>query len=364
MNLGQLELGEPYLIEASTKLLQCGQRGLHAWSVWALGRIHAQRGQREEARRAFEAALETATAAGALRIAAECHVALGTLLGTLGQGEASFDHLYRGLALAERAQVKREVFKCHQALAEAHEKRGNFERALFHFKAFHEQRSQVYDEVARARSASVVASLELERERHARELSHLRNVELAAALKQLERQAEDLAQASIRDGLTGIYNRRHLDARLPLAVEECARRGMPLTVAIADVDHFKKVNDRLGHAVGDRTLKTIVEVMAGQLRQHDLLARYGGEEFVLVLPDTALEDGVAACERIREAIEKKDWTVVHHNPKSPGFRVTLSFGVAALSGSSRLGADWERLLSAADARLYLAKQTGRNRVCW
>ncbi len=360
INLGEHERALPYLEEGAALLLAAGERALYGWAQWGIGRIHSERGEDDDARRCFETAVTAAEGASALRTQAEGHAGLGTHYTKLGQAEPALHHLYRSLELATRGGIKREMFKTHLALAQAHEKFGDHERALAHFKAFHEVRAEVFDEVLRAKVASLTASLQLEKARHEREISQLRNVELAAALSQLEQQAQALAWASVRDSLTGIYNRRYLDQRLPEELAACRQSGRPLTVAIADVDHFKQINDHLSHAVGDRTLKAVAEEMGRLLRGSDLVARYGGEEFVLVFPGTELAEAVAVCERLRHDIETRDWAALH-----PRLKVTASFGVATAgdgAGADELP-DWERVLVAADEQLYRAKLAGRNRVC-
>jgi len=268
--------------------------------------------------------------------------------------------LDRALELAQQAGVRREIFKTHFALAEAHEQYGDFEKALEHFKMFHQVRSEMYDEVAKAKASSLTAAMELEREKLEKELARLRNIELAEALEQLERQAEELRRLTTRDALTGVFNRRYLDEVLPGELERCRRYRAPFALAILDVDHFKQVNDTLSHAIGDQALRRVAELMNEELRQSDLLARYGGEEFVLAFPETPLDGAREVCERIRARIVGHPWAAIH-----PRLQVSVSVGVVcdqgALSRSSL--ADWERLLVLADARLYEAKQQGRNRVC-
>lgn len=366
-NLGDLYVNQerpddalPLLEEGATLLRDHGEHSLYGWCLWAMARIHDRRGEDSRAWGLYEKSLAAAEHGGALRTQAEVRTGLGTLLVKRGEYELGMVQLDRALELAQEAGVRREIFKTHLALAEAHEQYGDFEQALRHFKLFHQVRSEMYDEVARAKASSLTAAMELEREKLEKEMSHLRNIELAEALEQLERQAEELRRLTTRDALTGVYNRRYLDEVLPGELERCRRYRAPFALAIADVDHFKQVNDTLSHAVGDQTLRRLAELMNEELRQSDLLARYGGEEFVLAFPETPLTGAREVCERMRRRIERHDWPTIH-----PSLRVTISFGVVGDQGGSSRGslADWERLLVLADARLYEAKQGGRNRVC-
>ena len=173
---------------------------------------------------------------------------------------------------------------------------------------------------------------------------------LIAALRE---QSRTLERESHEDALTGISNRRNFSQRLAAEFEVAKALNHPLTLAIADLDRFKIVNDDLGHTVGDEALRRSASLMRHLCRETDLVARIGGEEFALVLPGMALGDAAEFCERIRLAIESHDWRRVH-----PHLRVTVSIGVAQWDGL----ADETTFLEAADAQLYRAKRAGRNRV--
>ena len=162
-------------------------------------------------------------------------------------------------------------------------------------------------------------------------------------------------ESATRDGLTGVYNRKQLDLRLPRAVEEARESGADLSVVIFDVDHFKKVNDTYGHAAGDAVLRRVAALLGGSLRRDDFVARYGGEEFVLVL-DADAASAVGTADRLRQELVG---TVVPFDGTE--IRVTASAGVASLLTSGD-APDEAVLLRLADERLYRAKESGRTRV--
>jgi len=168
-----------------------------------------------------------------------------------------------------------------------------------------------------------------------------------------------LAEGAQLDPLTGLYNRRHFDERLEEELSASLRHGRPLSLLLADLDHFKAVNDVHGHLAGDEVLRLSALVLRDAVRKEDVLARYGGEEFVVLARETALSGGRALGERLRRAVERSAclW-------KGTELRITVSVGVAV---STRLapfaaGESDRALVAWADRALYLAKQAGRNTV--
>jgi diguanylate cyclase len=170
------------------------------------------------------------------------------------------------------------------------------------------------------------------------------NDELADANRHLERLAHE-------DSLTGLQNRRSADRLLQCQLGQHRRHARPLGVLLADIDHFKRINDTHGHPEGDRVLRAVAQCLRGMLRHGDHAARYGGEEFIVVLPETDAEGVACVAEKIRVAVAALDL---------PGIgRCTVSLGGAVAEAG---GGDAERLLEQADAALYRAKHGGRNRV--
>ncbi|MBL9026127.1 MAG: GGDEF domain-containing protein [Myxococcales bacterium] len=171
-----------------------------------------------------------------------------------------------------------------------------------------------------------------------------------------ERALRRVYEAAILDGLTGIYNRKHLEERLVTELAYAARHGAPLSIVMIDVDHFKKVNDTYGHLGGDAVLRAVAALFGSSMRVEDVLARYGGEEFVILLRGTPVAQAIELAERLRRAVEATAIPFEGHL-----IRITSSAGVASLAEMG-MPADRAALLGAADARLYQAKQSGRNRV--
>jgi diguanylate cyclase (GGDEF)-like protein len=173
-------------------------------------------------------------------------------------------------------------------------------------------------------------------------------------ISDLVRSADELADLALKDALTGIHNRRHFASQLEGEWNRYRRYRRPLSLLVLDIDHFKSINDRYGHDVGDQVIVHVARLCRAQTRESDVVARIGGEEFALLLPETDLADARAAGERLREAVARE---VV---PSSSGaIAVTISVGAVQVDAAM---ADPAALVKRADEALYAAKRGGRNRV--
>ena len=168
--------------------------------------------------------------------------------------------------------------------------------------------------------------------------------------------ARSLRRLSVHDRLTGLVNRGYFDERLEQELGRARRSGLPLSVAVLDVDHFKAFNDTHGHLAGDAALRAVAGALRASVRASDVAARYGGEEFVVLLPETTAEAAAARLDRLREAVEALEIAL----PRSTiAGRVTVSVGIGTWPAD---GATPDAVLFEADRRLFVAKQRGRNRV--
>jgi diguanylate cyclase (GGDEF)-like protein len=179
------------------------------------------------------------------------------------------------------------------------------------------------------------------------------NLEKERLISVLRERSQRLERETQEDALTGVANRRCFLQRLAAEIDVALAVGRPLSVAIADLDHFKVVNDELGHPVGDQALRQCAAVMRRHCKHSDLVARIGGEEFALVLPGMTRADAVEFCENLRASVAAHDWQATH-----PDLSISVSIGVAQWDGSGEL----DELVHTADARLYTAKRAGRNQV--
>jgi diguanylate cyclase (GGDEF)-like protein len=174
----------------------------------------------------------------------------------------------------------------------------------------------------------------------------LANLKLRDALREL----------ALRDGLTGLYNRRYMEDALNREIHRAERSGKPLSVVMIDIDHFKSFNDKYGHDAGDFVLSALARAIMKNIRPSDMACRYGGEELAVVLPEASLECACERAEQMRLAIRGTNLTHLGQTLPAP----TASFGVAVYPANGTKPAN---LLKAADDALYRAKHAGRDRVC-
>lgn len=165
---------------------------------------------------------------------------------------------------------------------------------------------------------------------------------------------KELEQSIIIDELTQIYNRKFMDTQLEKLIQQYTRKKEPFSIAIADLDYFKKVNDTYGHLVGDEVLKAFAELVKKHKRDQDVFCRYGGEEFIILMPHTTVEQGYMLIERLRNLMEQKYFTV-----NRISFQVTFSSGLVE---ANMTNLHPKKIVEEADQALYKAKQTGRNRT--
>lgn len=177
----------------------------------------------------------------------------------------------------------------------------------------------------------------------------------SAATEHEERVLKQLYESSVRDPLTGVFNRHYFTCQLQSELAYAVRHDSALSIVLLDIDFFKKVNDTHGHLGGDAALVHLANVFNKSLRTEDLLARYGGEEFVILLRGIPVERAVAVADRLRQSLEGQP--VMHGDT---AFQITASFGCASVACSKTTVT--EVLIELADRRLYRAKELGRNRV--
>ncbi|MCZ7563342.1 MAG: GGDEF domain-containing protein [Burkholderiales bacterium] len=215
--------------------------------------------------------------------------------------------------------------------------------------------SPIVDNVGRARGCLATFDDVTDLEEKNAELQRALN-DLEASRNKIEEQNKELAVMAARDSLTGMLNRRAFFAEMEKIYAKALTEDIELCVIMADIDHFKSINDRFGHAVGDEAIKQMARIIASSVRGHDLVCRYGGEEFVIALPNTTVEKATEIAKRMRRRVEAEAGPGIR---SVDGLQMTSSFGVSTIRFG---GASVAELVDQADQALYAAKKSGRNRA--
>ncbi|OJF16030.1 tetratricopeptide repeat-containing diguanylate cyclase [Couchioplanes caeruleus] len=255
-------------------------------------------------------------------------------LGALERAQATLDRCKAGCTTDDLRAV---LVRAMAEQAELYAAAGRYADAFAEYKRFHAAAEDLRSRQQEARARTRQAMFETAEAR---------------------REAERYREQARRDPLTGLYNRRFVDERLPHIVTHAIRAGAPLTVALVDLDHFKRINDTLSHDVGDRVLVTIADLLAASMDGQDkdaFVARMGGEEFLVVVPGLAEGAGRSWLNNLRRTVRDHPWA-----PITGELPVTVSIG--AVAGPAAPGDDQAALLAEADRNLYVAKRSGRDRV--
>jgi len=311
---------------------QFGYRRLEAYCLQTMGEAYQAMARPEVALAMADQFLELARASNDRWIEAHGEACVGELRHQVGEHRAALVQLTGALAAFEGLGSRDEAARVLRILSQVHEALNEIAEALACVRraAAIEQRMRGEEAESRARALSARRRLD-----------------------QARMETERYKRLAMEDALTGLANRRQLDERLAALLREARKLGTVVTVALADVDHFKGINDRFSHAVGDEVLRCVGEILRSHCRLGDIAGRYGGEEFMLVFRNLEMRAALEICERVRRAVEAWDWGSIH-----PHLRVTVSMGLASSSSFE----DSQGLLDAADHWLYEAKHHGRNQI--
>jgi len=290
--------------------------------------------------------LDDDTAAQALHYAGAARLASDDL-------PEAIAHLERALALYDQWELTHETAPVLELLVEAHERRGDVAAAFALHKRLLVAKLRLRDGAAERTDQVAAARFQAEREQHADERDRRQLQQLARANRRLADERRQMERLAHTDALTGLANRRHFDAQFGRVLLHAELTGEEVSLVLIDIDHFKRVNDRHSHLVGDAVLRALATEITRHCRVSDLAARIGGEEFVVLLPATARQEALAVAERLRTSVE-----ALRLDQLAPRLRITVSAGVAGTTEAMTA----EALLAAADAALYEAKRGGRNRV--
>jgi diguanylate cyclase (GGDEF)-like protein len=334
--LDPLQTARPFSEEA---IALAGQLPDPFFAVFArgnMGELLVHLGEHDKAQLLLEEALALAQSLGVLGQVVRLNCSLGELALARGDVALAANTLLAVLKMQGTEQHPTVTLRCHHALWRAFAQTGEDKAALSHLSAYMQLERSRATRQLRAQSELFVTRVEAEQARQ--------------EARRHRQRAQDLEVDVRLDALTGLGNRREFDRSWPRMLRDAEQDQTPLAVAMLDLDHFKQVNDRFGHAVGDRVLARLGALLRTHTRQGDLLVRMGGEEFLLAMPQADASHALEICERLRQQVAQQRWAEV-----APGLQVTLSLGLATMPGHHS-----GQLLQAADAALYQAKASGRN----
>jgi diguanylate cyclase (GGDEF)-like protein len=253
---------------------------------------------------------------------------------TGGQSDQAEEELLHALETAQKINSITNRSLAHERLVEIYKEKGNYQSALDHFEAYFETYKEIFNDKSDRR---------------------IKNLEILHQVELTRKQADVYREMAGTDSLTGLFNRRHFLEIAEDILQQVRNTRGRLAVMMLDIDHFKNVNDRHGHKIGDKVLAGVAAGIKKSLRQGDIAARYGGEEFTVLIAGAMPEQSVKIAERIRSGASQQavriDQTIV---------RVTLSLGLAYMDPDQDLSLD--ELINRADQAMYAAKQQGRDRV--
>jgi diguanylate cyclase (GGDEF)-like protein len=271
-------------------------------------------------------------------------ITLARLLRADSRHDAAIAVLHQAQVLCEEQERPVERLKVLRELGGAQEAVGDLPGALRTLRELHRAALRTRDLEAERRAHVVQAQMDVERARHTAEVERLRSA-------RLEQQNLALSRLAQEDELTGLPNRRAMESLLQARLDPF--RGGVFVCALGDLDHFKRVNDRYSHQIGDEVLRQLGALMRQSLRANDLAARYGGEEFAIVIDGADYAAAAEVCERLRQEVRSHPWAEVQQ-----GLTMTISIGATIARPDDSIAS----LLARADSLLYMAKTKGRNRV--
>jgi diguanylate cyclase (GGDEF)-like protein len=318
-----------------------------------IGSVHRMLGQVQESREALMRALTLARTIGDGPLEMLALAETGHLLIACGAHADAATCLLQAYELCQKVGERELHAQVAEALSRVYEDLGDAATALRFLRKYHELREA--ELTTSRRQLAHVAELSLNFREISEQASKYREqvADLSAERAALLEEATQLVEASQRDPLTKLLNRRGLQARIVPLMHMVTERKLALAVAIIDVDRFKHINDGYSHSAGDHVLQRVATLIRAHCRQHDLPIRYGGDEFMVVLAGVDLKQAVTIMQRLKRATDELSF-----DDEAPGLKVTLSIGVA----EHRHGDAFSASVAVADAAMYNAKKGGRDRI--
>lgn len=355
-----LRMGDPqHALEVGLESVRLS-RELKEWKKVAehmqgVGRAYLVGGDHDKAHSFFEESLIIAQQHGFRLEAGAALRVLGEMAFVEGESESALIKLNQALDIARAIEARELEIDCCRSLVNAHKSRKEYELALKYYEEFHTVKEAVFNDVADRRMKNLQVMHQLESARKETEIAHLRTLALQKEVDERKRAQEQLEHLANTDSLTGLTNRRSFFILAEGCFQQARLQGQPMALIMADIDHFKKVNDTYGHMTGDQVLVRLSDLVRASFRREDITSRFGGEEFVILLPNTDAAHARKVADRLRKQV-----MAAGLNTDQGSISITISLGVAMITDEPDL--NLEDLLVRADRALYKAKQAGRNRV--
>ncbi|WP_051279047.1 GGDEF domain-containing protein [Chitinilyticum aquatile] len=341
-----LKIAHPYVSH-------CGNRHWQAEYQLHCGTVLAAEGDHLAAAQSLHQAERMAEELGFRWVLSQAAFQLHLLALTSHEDELARQQLERAVALAAAIEAHTLLEQIHFHAYCHYKAAGHLQSALAHYRAYLGHYEHNHQTTAPRLARHTERRLRRLQGRIELAQRTLENDLLNNTLRVQHEQLDTLGRAAITDPLTGLFNRRMLEQQF----EHYDRQPvLPMTLLLADMDHFKEINDHYGHQAGDRVLQALAQLLRQACRGSELIARYGGEEFVILLPLIGLEQGRRIAERLRNLVATHDWQGI-----TPGLNPTISIGLAATRNTSLAMPALARM---ADTALYAAKAAGRNCVRW
>ncbi len=319
-----------------------------------IGEVYKEMGDWQAAEQALNQAQEVVKANKLRNGLSRVLVEIGSLYLQQGQTERAIETTAQAVHIAVESNSKTDLMDGYFTLSAAYEKLGDLVKALDYFKKYNSVSQELFNEKADRRLKNLQVMFQLDTIRHEAETFQRQNQALKDEIERQKRSQTELEYLARTDPLTNTLNRRAFLEQGNQLFQQAQEGRSQFTVIMLDLDHFKEVNDRYGHIVGDQVLSAVVERIRQNMRAGDCLARYGGEEFILLMPNLSRQMAFNAAERIRKGVERAPFLVQHDI-----FSITISLGVACTSKETRPKV-FRDLVQQADQALYDSKNKGRN----
>lgn len=323
-------------------------------TLLAISWTYFELGQFDQAKACLQEVIQTAAQSGDRRGLSEALRALGEQANRRHLPNEALPSLEQALTLAISLGEKALQANCHRALAKSYSQLGQYQPAFEHYQAYHELDKEIFNEKSDLRLKILEVKYQLKTARQEAEIYRLRNEMLEREVADQHRIQQALQHLADHDGLTGLLNRRAFFDRGEKILQSKRKTQFPLALLMLDLDHFKSVNDRYGHDMGDKLLQAIGMWLSSNLREVDLLCRYGGEEFAILMTGSAAAEAEKVAWRLCQTLEAQVFRI-----GDISLRITTSIGVSV---TEQKVDSIDTLIHFADVALYQAKQAGRNCV--